>query len=62
MMIWLGVWFASTDLRLCNAYSLQSQVLAGQGLAVLGSMLGVLWLLRLLWQGHGARQGRAASP
>lgn len=62
MMIWLGVWFASTDLRLCNAYSLQSQVLAGQGLAALGSVLGLLWLVHLLWRGHGARHGRAASP
>lgn len=44
MMCWLGVYFATTDLRLCNAYSQASQVAAGWGLLALGLMLGSAWL------------------
>lgn len=44
MMAWLGIYFATTDLRLCNAYSLQSQVNTGWGLVALGGVLGVVWL------------------
>jgi hypothetical protein len=44
MAIWLGIYFASTDLRLCNAYSLSSQVQAGWGIAALAGVLGGLWL------------------
>jgi hypothetical protein len=44
MMCWLGVYFATTELRLCNAYSLQSQGITGTGLAVLGLLLGCAWL------------------
>lgn len=46
MMCWLGIYFATTDLRLCNAYSLQSQVATGWGLALLGLLLGCAWLAR----------------
>jgi hypothetical protein len=45
MAMWLGSYFATTDLRLCNAYSLQSQVSTGWGLAALAGALGALWLL-----------------
>jgi hypothetical protein len=44
MMCWLGIYFATTDLRLCNAYSLQSQVATGWGLLALGLLLGVVWV------------------
>ena len=44
MMCWLGIYFATTELRLCNAYSLQSQVATGWGLALLGLLLGCAWL------------------
>jgi hypothetical protein len=44
MMCWLGIYFATTELRLCNAYSLQSQGTTGTGLAVLGLLLGFAWL------------------
>jgi hypothetical protein len=44
MMCWLGIYFATTDLRLCNAYSLQSQVATGWGLLALGLLLGVGWV------------------
>lgn len=45
MLTWLGVYFATTDLRLCNAYSLASQVLTGWGLIGLGIAAGSAWLL-----------------
>jgi hypothetical protein len=51
MMIWLGLYFASVDLRLCNAYSLESQVRAGHGLAALALALGALWLAKMLRRG-----------
>ena len=44
MMAWLGIYFATSDLRLCNAYSLQSQVNTGWGLVALGLLLGVACL------------------
>jgi hypothetical protein len=44
MMLWLGLYYATTDLRLCNAYSLESQLAAGNGLLVLASAAGALWL------------------
>lgn len=48
MMVWLGFYLASTDLRVCNAYSLASQVRAGQGLVALSAALGVVWVAGLL--------------
>jgi len=43
MMAWLGFFLASTDRRLCNAYSMESQLLAGQGLVALSIALGLWW-------------------
>ena len=48
MMAWLGVYFATTELRLCNAYSLQSQVNTGWGLLALGITLGAAWTVSVL--------------
>ena len=48
MMAWLGIYFATTDLRLCNAYSLQSQINTGWGLLALGAALGVAWVVSVL--------------
>ena len=48
MMAWLGMYFATTDLRLCNAYSLQSQNNTGWGLLALGIALGTVWAFSLL--------------
>ena len=53
MMAWLGIYFATTDLRLCNAYSLQSQVNTGRGLLVLGMALGAAWAASL-WRKKGS--------
>lgn len=43
MMAWLGFYLAGTDLRLCNAYSLQSQLRTGQGLVALAAVLALAW-------------------
>ena len=48
MMAWLGIYFATTDLRLCNAYSLQSQSNTGWGLLALGITLSTVWAVNLL--------------
>jgi len=47
MMAWLGWYLASTDLRLCNAYSLESQIRAGWGLVGLACALGLAWVASL---------------
>jgi hypothetical protein len=47
MMLTLGRYFVTTDLRLCNAYSLQSQINTGHALVLLGLALGVAWGLSL---------------
>ena len=43
MLAWLGFYMASTDLRLCNAYSLESQLRAGRGPPLLAAALGLAW-------------------
>ena len=50
MMAWLGIYLATTDLRLCNAYSLESQVQTGWGLLALGGALGIAWGASMLSQ------------
>ncbi|MFT5534883.1 MAG: hypothetical protein ACI8WM_001116 [Burkholderiaceae bacterium] len=44
MMTWLGSYFITTNLRLCNAYSLETQVQTGWGIAAIGIGLGTLWV------------------
>ena len=51
MMGWLGTFFATTEQRLCNAYSLEGQAQAGGAFAALGLALGGAWLV-------GALRGR----
>ena len=46
MMLWLGSYFLQTDLRLCNAYSLQSQINTGWGLIAWGVGIGVFWVAK----------------
>ena len=62
MMAWLGLYLASTDLRLCNAYSLQSQLRAGWGLVALAIVLGVAWGLDLLFGRSRLRFNPALQP
>ena len=45
MLAWLGIYISTTDLRLCNAYSLESQTAAGRAIAMLGITLGCIWLV-----------------
>ena len=58
MLAWLGFHLAGTDVRLCNAYSLQSQWVTGQGLVALAVVLGLAWGITLRHQlKPAARQG-----
>lgn len=61
MLAWLGFYLASTDLRLCNAYSLESQLRAGQGLLALAVGLGLAWGVSLWRQLQPEGQGAAAG-
>jgi hypothetical protein len=49
MLVWAGLYFASTDLRLCNAYSLDSQVTAGRSVAGLAVALALWWAANAVW-------------
>ena len=60
MAVWVGVYLASTDLRLCNAYSLSSQIHTGRGLVVLSLLAGAAWLAHLRGQ-FGASDGTAPT-
>lgn len=56
MVVWLGVYFASTDVRLCNAYSLDTQRASGIGLSVLGAGLCIAWLASLSLRQKSSRE------
>ncbi len=47
MLVSAGIFLATTDRRLCNAYSLDGQFSAGSGVAALGIALASAWALRL---------------
>ena len=48
MMIWLGLYFATTEVRLCNVYSLSSQQMTGYGLLAISGILLAWWSWRVL--------------
>jgi len=48
MLVSAGVFLATTDRRLCNAYSLDTQWNAGIGVAALGIALGCAWAWQLV--------------
>ncbi|MGV8899820.1 MAG: hypothetical protein ACOH2B_11345 [Burkholderiaceae bacterium] len=52
MMAIVGMLYQDTTVRLCNAYLLDDQVIAGRGLVVLSVLLPVIWFM------HSARKGR----
>jgi len=56
MMLWLGLYMASADLRLCNAYALASQQQAGRAL------VGWTVVLALLWGAGWARSSQIKVP
>lgn len=50
MTVWFGAYFATTDRRLCNAYTLDSQSAAGVGIAIWGLAIAAAWLAVVLRQ------------
>jgi hypothetical protein len=61
MTIWLGLYFTNTERRLCNAYSLQSQVDAGWGLVALAVAFGAAWLAASFRRANGLADRRDLS-
>jgi hypothetical protein len=59
MLVSAGIFLATTDRRLCNAYSLDGQLTAGSGVAALGIALGSAWALRLY---RASLKASAAMP
>jgi hypothetical protein len=57
MLVWLGLYMAGGQTRLCNAYSLDSQMLAGRGLVALALGVGTAWVA---WQLRARLRERAA--
>lgn len=47
MLITTGVFLAATERRLCNAYSMESQLSAGYGVVALGIALAFAWGFRI---------------
>jgi len=62
MMAWLGLYLSGTDLRLCNAYSLESQIRAGWGLVGLAATLGTVWLLGIVVEGATRLTDQRVAP
>lgn len=47
MLITTGVYLATTERRLCNAYAMESQLSAGYGVVALGIALAFAWAFRI---------------
>jgi hypothetical protein len=47
MLISTGVFLATTERRLCNAYSMESQLSAGYGVVAFGVALACAWAFRV---------------
>lgn len=62
MMVWLGMHFATTEQRLCNAYSLETQVHTGYGLTLLALALATVWLTHVANRLYAPRPGNLALP
>ena len=61
MLMWLGFYFAGTERRLCNAYSLASQVQAGWALVGWGIALAGGWLGWIGWRHVTPRRWHAGQ-
>ena len=57
MLVWLGLYMAAGETRLCNAYTLDSQILAGRGLVALALGVGTAWVA---WHLRARLRERAA--
>lgn len=62
MLAWLGFYFTSTDLRLCNAYSMESQLRTGWGLLAGALALGAVWCCSLWRQLRPQTDAAAPAP
>ncbi|MDB5922961.1 MAG: hypothetical protein JWN13_1897 [Betaproteobacteria bacterium] len=60
MTTWLGIYFATTELRLCNVYSMEGQTEAGHGIVLLGLALGCAWLLSTIQRVQAQQRSRFA--
>lgn len=52
MLVSAGVFLAATDRRVCNAYSLDTQWVAGIGVTAIGISLACAWAFRLVRGAH----------
>lgn len=48
MMLWVGVYYIQSDVRLCNVYTQESQQYAGGGLIFYAVMLSLIWIISKL--------------
>lgn len=51
MLVWLGLYFLETSVRLCNVYSLDSQFNTGYGLLFLSGILLTDWCIKVYRRG-----------
>lgn len=45
MMLWVGLYYLQSDVRLCNVYSQDSQQYAGIGLIIIAIALSLVWVI-----------------
>lgn len=57
MMAIVGMLYQDTTVRLCNAYLLDDQLIAGQGLVVLSIAIPALWCLHAISSKNNKQQG-----
>lgn len=62
MLVSAGVFLATTERRLCNAYSLDSQLNAGLGVALLGIAVGCAWAYHTMRNAAHEPGPHARSP
>lgn len=62
MTLWLGLYWALAEERLCNVYSLSTQQQAGAGLAALAVALGAVFVWRLARAAASGPEATASTP
>ncbi|PZP63491.1 MAG: hypothetical protein DI596_02905 [Azospira oryzae] len=62
MTLWLGLYWAFTEERLCNVYSLSTQQQAGAGLAALAVALGAVFVWRLARAAASGPEATGSNP
>jgi hypothetical protein len=61
MLVSAGSYMATTDRRLCNAYSIDSQLNAGRGLVLLSAALACSWAWRIWHASNQSGTGRSRA-